>query len=63
LSLTLQLKVPCDERNTLCDHAAVNYRIFIGMGAELLMTGGLLENMPVALPPARYSEWSPADLS
>jgi hypothetical protein len=25
-------------RNTLCDHAAGNYRIFIGMAAELLMT-------------------------
>ncbi len=27
-------------RNTLCDHAAGNYRIFIGMAAELLMTAG-----------------------
>ena len=25
-------------RHTLCDHAAGNYRIFIGMAAELLMT-------------------------
>jgi len=25
-------------RHTLCDHAAGNYRIFIGMAAELLMS-------------------------
>jgi general secretion pathway protein A len=34
----LRSKAPCDERITLCGHAAVNYRIFIGMAAELLMT-------------------------
>ena len=30
-------------RNTLCDHAAGNYRIFIGMAAELLMTAAQRE--------------------
>jgi hypothetical protein len=34
----LKSKAPCDERTTLYGHAAVN-RIFIGMAAELLMTG------------------------
>src|SRR5450631_563570 len=30
-------------RHTLCDHAAGNYRIFIGMAAELLMTAAQRE--------------------
>ena len=41
-------------RHTLCDHAAGNYRILIGMAAELLMSGGAARNHRArrkALPP------------
>jgi hypothetical protein len=31
-------------RNLLCDHAAGNYRILIGMAADLLMTAAQNEN-------------------